>query len=869
MGGSKNRARRKAKQQAPQQTKQTTKQKTRADTHSAQEREVLTGEGRRARASNPRKRKQQREEEEEEDSSDGSFSSDSGDDDVEMAPSAGSSRREAKQGKKSGGKSGGDGGSRLISDDNRSWLKPKPKGADKYKKGKRAASEVVEDDDRPAAFDAPPRKSALWDDSDVDSEDDGSDDGSEGDGSEDGSEDSEDDDSADAPKVDRGRSSAGSAAVRKTQMWDSDSSSSDDGDDDDEFAGAADLDDVDSSDDSGQEWLEVDDAKGTKGGTGGGAGWSDASSDDSDSDDDDGDDSDDDDEFVTPLERKAKRAQLKAAREAADAKAELDEHMRRQRGAEEEAEEEEGEESDSGIDPDAPKMIKLPSGAGVLESALAPVDITEINMRMQHTIRVLANFAANREGDRSRNDYVSELADLMATYFGYSDFLVRKFLELFGPAECLQFLEANEQSRPVTIRVNTLKSRRRDVQNALSGRGVVLEPIAWSAVGITIQESQVPIGATPEYLGGHYMLQSASSFLPVMALDPQPSGATSTGERILDMCSAPGGKTTHIAQMMQNSGLLFANDVNKDRCKALFANIHRLGVRNAVLSNCDGREFPRVMGGFDRVLLDAPCTGFGVISKDPSVKTQKSQDDLDRMTKEQKELILAAIDSIDHRSKTGAILVYSTCSVSVEENEAVIDYALKKRHVAVVDTGLEFGVPGMTKYLHHRFHPSLSLAKRYYPHAHNLDGFFVCKLRKLGDGDGQKKNRGGSAATSRDGGNGSSSNNNRAAAGKSVVPDVRVGQKKLKVKRKEKRELVARRKDAEKSRARNERKALRKENAKEKETKETKETAKATRETRETAVRGSDKKKMGAKVSFSKKGGEKKNVGGGARKQKR
>ena len=130
-------------------------------------------------------------------------------------------------------------------------------------------------------------------------------------------------------------------------------------------------------------------------------------------------------------------------------------------------------------------------------------------------------------------------------------------------------------------------------------------------------DSDSIVGATPEYLAGHYMLQAASSFLPVIALSPQPN------ERVLDMASAPGGKTSHMAALMQNTGVIFANDANKARTKSLTANIHRLGCKNVVVCSYDGREFPKVLGGFDRVLLDAPCSGTGVISKDPSVKINK------------------------------------------------------------------------------------------------------------------------------------------------------------------------------------------------------------------------------------------------------
>ena len=170
----------------------------------------------------------------------------------------------------------------------------------------------------------------------------------------------------------------------------------------------------------------------------------------------------------------------------------------------------------------------------------------------------------------------------------------------------------------MTIRTNTLKTRRRDLAQALINRGVNLDPLGkWTKVGLQVFDSPVPIGATPEYMAGHYMLQAASSFMPVIALAPQEH------ERVLDLASAPGGKTTYISALMKNTGNVFANDPNKARCKAIVGNLHRLGVKNVVVTNLDGREFPKALGGFDRVLLDSPCSGTGVISKDPSVKTNK------------------------------------------------------------------------------------------------------------------------------------------------------------------------------------------------------------------------------------------------------
>ncbi|KAF8522206.1 NOL1/NOP2/sun family RNA met [Hysterangium stoloniferum] len=352
-------------------------------------------------------------------------------------------------------------------------------------------------------------------------------------------------------------------------------------------------------------------------------------------------------------------------------------------------------------------------------------DVQEVQRRIQECARVLGDFKRYGGKGRSRTEYVEQILADIASYYGYNDFLAEKLFQLFPVEEAIAFFEANEVPRPVTIRTNTLRTRRRDLAQALINRGVNLEPIGkWTNVGLQVFESPVPIGATPEYLAGHYMLQAASSFLPVIALAPAPN------ERVLDMASAPGGKTTYMSALMQNTGIIFANDSNKARTKSLTANVHRLGCKNVTVCSYDGREFPKVMGGFDRVLLDAPCSGTGVISKDTSVKINKSERDFTLLSHLQKQLILCAIDSVDPASATGGYVVYSTCSVTVDENEAVVDYALRKRpNVKLVDTGLEFGKEGYVSYRGKNFNPKLSLTRRFYPHVHNMDGFYVAKFK--------------------------------------------------------------------------------------------------------------------------------------------
>ena len=363
-----------------------------------------------------------------------------------------------------------------------------------------------------------------------------------------------------------------------------------------------------------------------------------------------------------------------------------------------------------------------------LESSDDPTTLSPsvLRDRIHANLKLLTSWKTSSHlTTKSRSEVLAAWYADIAAYYSYSLYMVEKLAGLFGCEEALQFFEANEQGRPVTLRVNTLKSRKRDLVQALTARGVTIEALGtWTPVGLQVFDSPVPIGATPEYLAGHYLLQAGSSLLPVQALDPQ------VNDRVLDMSAAPGGKSTHLAALMRNTGVLFANDASRDRLKSLIANIHRMGVRNTVVCNYDGRKLPAILGhnSFQRILLDAPCSGTGVISKDPTVKASKTDADFDMLTHLQKELILAAADMCE----VGGFFVYSTCSVTVEENEEVVAYALAKRkNLRLVETGIPFGKDGFTSFRGKQFPQSLKLTKRFYPHMHNMDGFFVSKFEKI------------------------------------------------------------------------------------------------------------------------------------------
>lgn len=308
----------------------------------------------------------------------------------------------------------------------------------------------------------------------------------------------------------------------------------------------------------------------------------------------------------------------------------------------------------------------------------------------------------------------------IADKYGYLAYMIERYLALWGEKETLQFLEACDNSIRTSIRVNTLKTKKELLIEKLGEKNTILQQVEWLDEGLWA-DFEVSPGATFEHMLGHYYIQGVPSMTVSKVLDPQP------GETVLDLAAAPGGKTTHIAQLMKNTGTLVAIDPDRRRIASLESNIQRCGVTNAIVLRGDAKHLDRLDLVPDRIMLDAPCSGEGLIPLDPSRKTSKSMADIRFCATREDELLEVAVNAL----APGGTMVYSTCSIAPEENEYIVDDVLQRHpEMSIIPIPLEFGSPGYPKPYGVELDESLTLARRFLPHLHDTEGFFICKLKK-------------------------------------------------------------------------------------------------------------------------------------------
>jgi len=290
-----------------------------------------------------------------------------------------------------------------------------------------------------------------------------------------------------------------------------------------------------------------------------------------------------------------------------------------------------------------------------------------------------------------------------------------------------EFLEYLKVPHQQYFRINTLKITQREEEEKLlqilEKKGVIAEEVKEIPKFYrVVNNEEISLGNLKEYGLGLIHSMTLSSALPVIALEPRP------GEIILDLCAAPGGKTALMAMLTNDKAIIVANDKRIDRLTALSANLKRLGVTSVIITRAKGEEFPFGIE-FDKVLVDAPCSGEGryKVGLEGEILYQKGTGKAN-LPSIQKGLLVRACDLV----KPGGIIVYSTCTINPEENEAVVDYLLRKRGVKLLDWEAPLpSTPGLTEWNGKPFHPDLVKTKRFFAHKIQAVGFFVARIKKL------------------------------------------------------------------------------------------------------------------------------------------
>lgn len=311
-----------------------------------------------------------------------------------------------------------------------------------------------------------------------------------------------------------------------------------------------------------------------------------------------------------------------------------------------------------------------------------------------------------READTFTFTDFSSDVERIAITMSHPTWLVQRWIEQYGMVKTEKICDSNNQSPSVSIRVNTLKHTRDAYVHQLQEQNLSAFSSPLSPQGIVLSNA----GNMTHSIGyeqGDYSIQDESSMLVAEIVDPKP------GMKVLDACAAPGGKTTHLAEKMQDEGEIWANDIHEHKIKLIDQQVNRLQLKCIHTQVGDALELVNVFPkkSFDRILLDAPCSGFGVIRRKPDIKWAKSEEDIKEIAKLQRKLI----ESLSTLLKDDGYFIYSTCTIEKSENEEIIKYFLAEHSDFTLDTSS----------------PWLSQGKiQIFPQDYHSDGFFIARLRK-------------------------------------------------------------------------------------------------------------------------------------------
>lgn len=300
----------------------------------------------------------------------------------------------------------------------------------------------------------------------------------------------------------------------------------------------------------------------------------------------------------------------------------------------------------------------------------------------------------------------------IALKFFHPKWFVNYCIKLLGKPQTLKLLKANLEFKKVYLRLNTLKGDEEELKKQIENEGVKLEKVKFFPYVYLLKETKKPLVNLKSYINGLFYIQDKSSCFSVLAANPKP------GDIVIDACAAPGGKTSFLAQLMNNRGSIYSLEYSKKRVKVWLTEMNRMNVKNAIMILCDLTKFIPLKIEADIVLLDPPCTGTGTLMKTPSMKWRVTHS----LIKKFQEIQFKMLKNCSKLVRVDGTLIYSTCSITLEENEALIEKFLKLNpNFKLVSINPFVGSPGFR---------GQNLCRRLYPHIHESEGFFIAKMKR-------------------------------------------------------------------------------------------------------------------------------------------
>jgi 16S rRNA (cytosine967-C5)-methyltransferase len=341
--------------------------------------------------------------------------------------------------------------------------------------------------------------------------------------------------------------------------------------------------------------------------------------------------------------------------------------------------------------------------------------------------------AARSRGTISYPDIRVDPIKYIAARYSHPEWLVKRWIERYGVDETIQLCSANNLRAPLYIRTNLLNTSRDQLISSLEKEGARAVPSCNLPESIKITEIPSSVNELSSYRRGWFQVQDESSMLASHILDPQP------GETVIDICAAPGGKSTHIAELMQNRGKIWAFDIDARRLPLVSQACQRLGITIVQAIEADARKLDERLSGekADRVLVDAPCTGLGVLRRRVEIRWRRTPDQLEKFPGLQYAILASAARHV----KPGGVLVYCTCSIEPEENQQVVARFLEAHPQFQIEIPpippLKTGQPSYSPFgkggggdlsAGARDPVSAEGYMQTYPHLHDMDGFFAARM---------------------------------------------------------------------------------------------------------------------------------------------